>query len=1176
MSTGAPIDAAVRERALNPAQSFIVQAPAGSGKTELLTRRVLTLLTLVDEPEQVLAITFTRKAASEMRSRVVELLQQASSGAKAENAYEQTGLELAQSVLSRDAQLNWQLLENPQRLNMRTIDALCTNLAHRLPVVSQLGAPTGLADNAKPLYRLAAMNLLDAQANSLDKVLLHLGNRQEQVQTLLAELLANRDQWLRYIFSGVETDELRFILESMLQRLVESRLAALLEQVPVSLQKQLPELLCGAAKVTASLAAEDAKVSAPAPELLSINGLPDANHTSLPVWEAIADIVLVARSSASAKARKTVTRAQGFATSAADAKIVGESVEQLKQRKSLMVELLANVAEFPELLALLDEVRRLPHAGYTDNDWQILEQLLTVLPNLLAELQWVFAQQGQVDFTEMALRAQRALGTEEEPTDLALAMDLSIKHVLVDEFQDTSKTQFDLYKKLLAGWEPDDGRTFFAVGDPMQSIYRFREGDVTLFSQAAEQGIANVYLEPLHLSVNFRAAPDIVSWVNDSFTAVFPAQSDDITGAVPYAPSSAHLDKSGLVELALLVDASAKIEAQRVASIAHSAVEQNPDQSVAILLRSRTQAASIFEALQEFGVAYQSIDMELLGERAVVKDIIALCLALRFPHDRLHWLSLLRAPFVGLTLADLHVLMSESDQRSVFSLMEEEARQAALSAEGLHRVQRLLQVITPAVKRAPRAAIMPWVESVWLQLGGPTVCENGIDLDAASRCIATLQKLETQGQLWQVGDIYEAVSSMFALSDSVEGAQVQVMTLHKSKGLEFDTVILPALDRRPRGDQQGLLNWFEAGRDEQTQLLLAPITERGVARDKADRINSLVLEARKRAESQEKLRLLYVACTRAKRRLYLLAQAKLNKDEELAQPTSVSLLHPLWPLFTSDPSVIENYAAIDVADDDVAEEAVSDTEAAGPENSPAPPLQRLKNDWSLPAFDTYNWPETAITEPPETYDDVEFKWASTTARDIGTLVHNHLQRLHDVPESEYQHWLSDLKPRLSLQLSNLGVPASQLDDAVKKAYQALENTLSDSRGLWIMSDEHAQIRSEMDITAYTATGIQRIVIDRTFIDKNDDRWIIDFKTGDHKGSDKEAFLDSEQERYQDQLRRYADIMQLVEHRPIRLGLYFPLLKAWREVTNSPEVSSDAAAPAADNTPPVQAEMPFDE
>jgi ATP-dependent exoDNAse (exonuclease V) beta subunit len=350
---------------------------------------------------------------------------------------------------------------------------------------------------------------------------------------------------------------------------------------------------------------------------------------------------------------KRLTVTTGF-PSPSDAKKRGSEQSVLKNHKQDMLDAIAIAAQSGDFIDALIEVQQLPEPSYNDEQWQLLSELLTVLPDLLAELQWVFAQHRQVDFTEIAERAQRALGTSDEPTDLALAMDLGLQHVLVDEFQDTSQTQFTLFKRLVDGWTPDDGRTFFAVGDPMQSIYRFRDGDVTLFSQAQQHGIGPVALESLTLSVNFRSAPQLIDWVNQTFTRIFPDRADPDTGAVPYSPSQAFLKKPGRIDVHALVDAQDNQEASLVAELCAQAIRDDSEHKVAILVRSRSHAVPVLAGLREAGLPYQSVDMDPIGERAVVRDLVSLVLAFRYPHDRLHWLAVLRSPSVGLTLQDLH------------------------------------------------------------------------------------------------------------------------------------------------------------------------------------------------------------------------------------------------------------------------------------------------------------------------------------------------------------------------------------------------------------------------------------------------------------------------------------------------------------------------------------------
>ena len=1152
----APVDAGVRARALDPQTSFIVQAPAGSGKTELLTRRVLTLLATVDEPEEILAITFTRKAASEMRQRVVATLVTVASGAQPANEYEAEGHALALTVLTRDKERDWQLIRNPQRLNLRTIDALATQLAHRLPVTSALGAPTGVVEDAGSLYREVASRFIDENLEQMQRVLLQLGNRLEQAQLLLANLLANRDQWKRHVYSVDDHDLLRETLEGMLTELVESRLANLHACLPYSLNDELPKRL----QVACGFMLEDAEgdIDELPPEMqpwLDIETLPGRRKSDLNAWDGIGAALLTKQGDV----RKSVTKTIGFPAKG-DAKKRGVPAALLEDHKREMLDILESVRNAPEFVDALVEVCSLPYPRYQDDQWELLSELLSVLPHLLLELQLVFSERGVVDFAELSERAQWALGTEESPTDLALSMDLSLKHVLVDEFQDTSQTQFRLFSQLVRGWDQGDGRTFFAVGDPMQSIYRFREGDVALFGQARDYGIGPVNLEPLTLTVNFRAAPTVIDWVNESFASIFPQRADPDSGAVPYSKSVAHLENDGSVTIHPLIDKDKSDEAALVATLAAEATASDPEHRVAILVRARGQAAEIFAALRQQRLAYQSIDMDLVGDRPVVRDLLSLCLALRYPHDRLHWLSLLRAPFVGLTLSDLHALMFDAGRSSVMDLLRDAERVTNLSQDGQARAERFIAIIEPAMKHVSRGGLMPWVESVWLQLGGPVVCRDDVDASAAERAIRRLVALEAEGRLWQKSVLTDVMKSLYA--ESAEGAhcQIQVMTLHKAKGLEFDTVILPALDRQTRADSTQMLNWFESTLDGKPQLLLAPFEQSGLQYGQRDKINRLVRKARERCDEQEKLRLLYVACTRAKHHLHLLARSSHSASGELRKPINSSLLKPLWPLLEAEfkaaaMPVTEEEATIAL---NVELEGAQQQMAFEIEDQPSyPRLERLPLDLPFPPVHSFEWNQIESVEK-NTDDKVEFLWAGREARDIGTVVHLQLQLLASSTQGSVPTF-DEGKDVVIIerQLRNLGVAEHRIAMCAERVMQGVQNALSDDRGQWVLSS-HAEARSEWALSvpidgADPTQGVQKVVIDRTFVDEQGVRWIIDFKTGDHRGGQVKEFLDTEQNRYSDQLNRYADIIAKIENRPIRVGLYFPMLKGWREW--QPQLSS---------------------
>src|SRR5690606_10313721 len=229
-------DDLARSTALDPARSCSVQAPAGSGKTELLIQRYLTLLATVREPEQIVAITFTRKAAAEMRGRVLRALAAAASGAEARHPHEELTLRLASAAVARDAALGWQLQAQPQRLRIDTLDALNVWLAQQLPILAGGIAGASIVDDAAEQYRLAARRTLgelaarDAVGEALRLLARTFGNQLDTLESMLAELLPKRDQWLPDLLGS--EDALRRDLETALEHLVAEEIDALAARWP--------------------------------------------------------------------------------------------------------------------------------------------------------------------------------------------------------------------------------------------------------------------------------------------------------------------------------------------------------------------------------------------------------------------------------------------------------------------------------------------------------------------------------------------------------------------------------------------------------------------------------------------------------------------------------------------------------------------------------------------------------------------------------------------------------------------------------------------------------------------------------------------------------------------------------------------------------------------------------
>ncbi len=1040
-------DLAERARALDPRGSFIVQAPAGSGKTELLIQRVLALLATVERPEEIAAITFTIKAAAEMRLRVYQALSAARHEARPDAPHLRRTWDLAAAALVRNDALGWKLEESAERLRVQTIDALCASLTRQMPVLSRFGAQPESVEDASAMYVEAARALLaqleggEAEAAAdVGRLLGHVDNDAAKAERLLSDMLASRDHWMRKLLHGpVDRDRL------------EEGLREVRGEAVARVQRAWPPGLA-------------------APELEDVAA-----------WIAHASAMLT-----EAKKWRAATP-QGL-------------------------------KDVPGMLDLLRELKNLPPAVFDAGQWAALETIVRLAPRALAELQVVFARRGQADFVEISQGALRALGPEDEPTDLLLAIDYRIRHILVDEFQDTSHSQFELLKRLTSGWEPGDGRTLFLVGDPMQSIYRFREAEVALFVRAWKDGLGGVRLEPVTLSANFRSRGGIVEWVNASFARIMPPADDVTRGAVRHSPSHAiHAHEGHAVHVHPFLDGENGALGAHVTRIVRDA----GDASVAILVRNRGHLREVLPRLREAGLAFRAIEIEPLGDRPVVQDLLALARALSHLADRIAWLAVLRAPWCALDLADLTALCGAHDGTTVWAAMNDGDRLVPLSGDGRARVARVCAVLQRALDDRRRSSLRTAVERAWLALGGPACVERDVDLDDADIFLDHLEQSESEGALDDVAAFERSIEKLYALPDLEAPERLQVMTIHKAKGLEFDVVIVPGLDEGTGRDDRRLFMWMETPED---ALLLAPINAAGADDDPVYRFMRSV--ERQKAD-HENARLLYVAATRARRDLHLLGCAKVDEHGAAQEPPKGSLLQKLWPVVCTE---FGGLAA-----------ARRDDRLPGVPAASQGALRRL----DIATFDFEVPPAVAWSAPGEALarTALEFSWVGDTARRIGSVVHRRLQR---IAEDEARGWnrarIERERPALRRELTARGVAAAELDRAVERAATALAQALEDERGRWLLGPQR-NARNEYRISTVIDGVRAMLVIDRMFDDADGTPWIVDYKASGHEGADVERFLDEEQARYRDQLERYA---RTLGRSDARRGLYFPLLKGWRE------------------------------
>ncbi|WP_336579771.1 UvrD-helicase domain-containing protein [Alcaligenes sp. CHO6] len=1134
-----PSDSAARARALDPDSSFLVQAPAGSGKTELLTDRILALLARVQRPEEIVAITFTRKAAAEMHARVLEKLAAAHQERPSE-PYRVRSWELARAAMQRNQEQQWDLLAYPARLSIRTIDSLCAHLVRAMPWITGLGGVPAITDKAQEHYEAAAWATLEMAESvpSVARFLEHMDVNLLQAQALLASMLASRDQWLPAVGQGGDVA----FLQDSLREVVEQQLQQLSDALPPGWAQTLAPVACFAAS---NLEAGDVLA------LADWQGDPLAPvMEDVPRWRGLAALLLTETGSL----RKSLTVRNGFPPKTA--------------QKEILTEWLGNCLGTEPWIARLASARLLPEQ-YSAQQQEVLANLIQVLWLAAAQLKLRFAEKAEVDFTEIAQRALQALGDADEPGELLLRMDRSIRHLLVDEFQDTSQSQVQLLERLTSGWEPGDGRSLFLVGDPMQSIYRFRKAEVGLFLQVWQaRRLGEVELEPLNLSNNFRSHPRLVEWVNQVGAQLFPARPDPDLGMVTYEHSTAfkpdipewavHFHPCWHFRVARGEDAMPSQQAaqeravQEAVQCAAQALEryQDSEHPVAILVRARSHLHGLVRKLGEQGIPCRAVELEPLQQRPVVADLVQLVRALAHPADRLAWLSVLRSPLIGLRLESLHrlcalyptqTLAELSSGLSACPVMHGELQQAQaqtgrqeLSSDGGNAVTarperfshpsrfqdwdageraRLLFACQILLDRGNRSGLMPfaaWVQECWTRLGGPQVYPSLADQADAEQVLRLLEELCPYGPPDQQ-QFQARVESLYATPQGT-GKAVEVMTIHKSKGLEFETVILFGLHKQSANDSEPLIR-LEHSAD---RLILGPISHKGS--EQRDPVSQFLAARERIRAEQESHRLLYVALTRARQELHLFGELSITQDKGLREPDGRSLLSRLWPVLQQPQAPVW--------------QAEQGSQHEEPGQGPAALLQRVV---SLPAA-----PPEQLQTASSSYQSWQWSLDTTHEKAIGTVAHDWLEKLG---REGLDPWpverLQQSRTVMRRQLLRAGVPSTYLDEAAQSLFEAIIATVQTERGRWLLGVSRAYREwSLLDVSG-------RVSIIDLAISQEDHWLVVDYKTGrpaEHESLDdfKARMLD----RYAPQLQRYCEQVQALDGRPAQAALYFPRVDLW--------------------------------
>jgi ATP-dependent exoDNAse (exonuclease V) beta subunit len=1092
-------DAAARVEALDIRRSIVLQAPAGSGKTTVLVCRMLALLAAETEPESILAITFSRKAAAELRHRVLNCLRQPDAEPDPPEL-----ARLAHAVLERDRELGWGLLDNPSRLRIQTIDAFNQRLAAMAPQASHGVSLLPVSEDATVLYQRAARSTLEwalrseSLAPALSLVFSHLDNNWRRIELLVAELLASREQWLPHLLSA-DTAELLDQVAQSLARLVADMLDRMEHRYPLFVQASTQQMLRQIAD----------NLGVGQPRLLQ-------SGDRLNYWRSLTKLALNADGK---MLRSRPDKRQGVPTDD-------------KAFKNQVNEWLAAVAELEDILPALQELRELPDMELSALDGEVLRGLSPLLLAAAAELQLAFLRSGRVDFSYMAGAARAALVTDAEPTELAFRLGTALRHVLVDEFQDTSLEQMALLRALTADWNDGDGRTVFLVGDPMQSIYQFRAADVSLFLQTRTLGLGHIRLRSLELHCNFRSGPGVVDWVNSHIGALFPPQAELRLTAIPYlAAMSARPELAAKVVMHATITAAdsrddKQREAQQVLDVIASERRANPDASIAVLVASRTHASAIVTTLQAGGVPVRGIKLEPLRDRDCVRDLVSLTRALQHIGDRGAWLALLRSPLCGLEWPEIQSLAAIKSAAVTAAIAR--ALSESLLPQAAHgRLNRLMTALQPALTGVLRnEPLHVRTHQCWLRLGGATLYASRRDRSDVQSCLAVLEK--TPDVATFSGDQFAALLEKIYATPGDEAGAIEILTMHAAKGLEWDVVIVPGLHRSKRADSSSLLEWLGfPGHDGRSELLLGVVA--GSNQSEQRPLANYIRWLKSQRQRFETLRLLYVTATRAKQHLHWLGAVKPADDGEL-KPPGRSDLALLWPV------VQQEFAAAARTDEP--------TGIARLERPRSQLLSRLPLDWL---------PTTGIQSPVVARLPIsiasggvepEYSWVGRTGRAVGTVIHAELQRFAGAPAGT--EWRS--AEFYAAWLAQLGVRGDALETGAGRIRQALDATLADERGRWILdSSQHRQSWSERRLSGLHNGQLVTIVIDRMLLDQAGTRWIVDFKTGAHEGANLDAFIAMEVERYRPQLQRYAYFARLLGPETVRCALYFPLLGRFETV-----------------------------
>ena len=1078
------------DAALDPQHNVSVSASAGTGKTWLLTARIVRLLLDGHGADGILALTFTRKAAAEMRERVSARLRALAFADDAALAAQlgEIGLGITPELAARARGLYEQLQFSPWPLRAMTLHAFCQELVSRFALQCGVAPGAELAESEGELQAAAWQVLQQAFLRAPDsaesqalRCLIDDGRSENALRELVFGFLERRNDWRAFAASSAEP----------------------LAQLDAALRERL-QLDDGASL---------AKLDAP-----DFSGHLQTFHRTL---SAVGGTQYV-KPERVAVALPLQGRAKQQALEHALFKQDGKPYS-FKFSKDLQKRVPA--AQLDELLELhrklIADIEAASEQARREATRARTLAACTLGAAALRAFEAELRQRAALPFPELEWHACRLLAEPDTAAWVQYKLDQRISHLLVDEFQDTSNTQWRLLLPLLeemAAGGAERARSAFIVGDIKQSIYGFRRANPELMPQAASWLETQLQGVRAELSDSRRSAPAIIDTVNAVFSL------PDLRETLPDFPEHGthRRDDWGRVELAPRIENDldgaddpvfrnplttsrrdpenrrAEIEgeriAQRIAALVAARVEVHGRAlgygDVMILLRKRTHQQAIEQALTRQRIPFTGAARGTLLDTVEARDLTALLRFLNSPERDLDLAHTLRTPLFAYTDAQLAALSQAARERHCtwYEALDGEAAQTL--ARWLQAARRLpphdlLDRIHNEGNLAARyEAALPAVAAARVRANLNAYLQLALEVDSGRA--PSLSKFLRQLQQWSGKDAPDEAPP------PGRGGQVRILTVHAAKGLEAPAVFVAQTASPGRNSSAGWLVDWPQGAAAPALLLL------GGRKDEHDTLTAQLLAERTQRETREDLNLLYVALTRARQFLHVSAF-----KPEGGTPSR-------WHDWVR--SALESRGAQAAEDGTLWIANGMPATAASMESSAQPPAVDPRLRRSLPGLRT-----AAVAEAPVD--------AAVARR--GNAVHFLLQQLATSTPPPERALRAQLQARIDCS-------AAEFDSWLVEARGVIA---APALAAFYEPARHQRAWNEVPLLDGDSAG----VIDR-LVDDGECLWILDYKT--ERGGDDAALL----AQYRPQLESYrAGVRRLWPGRRVRAGLIPTAEPRWLEL-----------------------------